>query len=238
MKKKEFQNLPSKEIPINADNLNEMQSNIEESCVAVSPTQPTTNEKVWIDDVNKTIKAKDENGEFKTVYDKSEGNLIAETILTENSSVMEVSGLNIDPSKGEVYEIVIAEYSTSNSALGHALVINDITNGYRCNHFTCSTDELTFKNKESFNDKLCYVNGWNMGTSLFFTKGILTTLNLNWINFQATGHCIDSENTESHIMQTFSGNNGNNIGVINSLKVMSLGEDQIGAGSYIKVYKK
>ena len=48
MKKKEFQNLPSTETPINAENLNEMQDNIEESCVIVSPTEPTTNEKVWI----------------------------------------------------------------------------------------------------------------------------------------------------------------------------------------------
>lgn len=48
MKKKEFQNLPNTETPINADNLNEMQDNIEESCVIVSSTEPTTNEKVWI----------------------------------------------------------------------------------------------------------------------------------------------------------------------------------------------
>lgn len=48
MKKKEFQNLPSTETPITAENLNEMQDNIEESCVIVSPTEPTTNEKVWI----------------------------------------------------------------------------------------------------------------------------------------------------------------------------------------------
>ena len=48
MKKKEFQNLPSTKTPINADNLNEMQDNIEESCVVVSPTEPTTNENVWI----------------------------------------------------------------------------------------------------------------------------------------------------------------------------------------------
>ena len=48
MKKKEFQNLPSTDTPITADNLNEMQDNIEESCVIVSPTEPTTNEKVWI----------------------------------------------------------------------------------------------------------------------------------------------------------------------------------------------
>ena len=33
---------------LSAETLNEMQSNIEESCVIVSPTEPTTNEKVWV----------------------------------------------------------------------------------------------------------------------------------------------------------------------------------------------
>lgn len=33
---------------LSAETLNQMQSNIEESCVVVSPTEPTTNEKVWI----------------------------------------------------------------------------------------------------------------------------------------------------------------------------------------------
>lgn len=48
MKRINFENLPNTVTPINKDNLNKMQDNIEESCVAVSPTQPTTNEKVWI----------------------------------------------------------------------------------------------------------------------------------------------------------------------------------------------
>ena len=48
MEKINFQDLPSTDTPIKASTLNTMQSNIEESCVAVSPTQPETNEKVWI----------------------------------------------------------------------------------------------------------------------------------------------------------------------------------------------
>lgn len=49
----EIQDLQESEIVENgtemtAEVLNQMQSNIEESCVAVSPTQPETNEKVWI----------------------------------------------------------------------------------------------------------------------------------------------------------------------------------------------
>lgn len=48
MKKINFEGLPSTNTPISPDNLNEMQDNIEESAVVVSATQPTTNEKVWI----------------------------------------------------------------------------------------------------------------------------------------------------------------------------------------------
>lgn len=48
MKKINFQDLPNTDTPIKASTLNQMQSNIEESCVAVSPTQPETNERVWI----------------------------------------------------------------------------------------------------------------------------------------------------------------------------------------------
>ena len=48
MEKINFENLPSTETAINKYNLNKMQDNIEKSCVVVSPTQPTTNEKVWI----------------------------------------------------------------------------------------------------------------------------------------------------------------------------------------------
>lgn len=48
MKKINFENLPSTNTPISAGNLNQMQSNIEESAVIVSPTEPTTSEKVWI----------------------------------------------------------------------------------------------------------------------------------------------------------------------------------------------
>lgn len=74
MKKKNFQDLPNTDTPIKASTLNEMQSNIEESCVEVSPTQPETGEKVWIDNENNIIKAKNNDGTFKTIYDESKMN--------------------------------------------------------------------------------------------------------------------------------------------------------------------
>lgn len=48
MDKINFENLPSTNTPLDADTLNDMQSNIEKSVVAVGKTQPSTSEKVWI----------------------------------------------------------------------------------------------------------------------------------------------------------------------------------------------
>lgn len=47
MKKINFENLPSTNTPVSAENLNLMQSNMEEASVVVSSTEPTTEEKVW-----------------------------------------------------------------------------------------------------------------------------------------------------------------------------------------------
>lgn len=66
----EIQDLQESEIVENgtemtAEVLNEMQSNIEESCVAVSPTQPKTNEKVWFKTDNNSILVKNDNGVYE-----------------------------------------------------------------------------------------------------------------------------------------------------------------------------
>lgn len=67
MKKIEFKNLPSTETPLSAENLNQLQSNIEESCVAINSTQPTTNEKLWVQKTNtsKKIYTKNEDGTYE-----------------------------------------------------------------------------------------------------------------------------------------------------------------------------
>lgn len=71
MEKINFQNGKT---PLNDTNLNKMQSNIEESCVIVSSTQPTTNEKVWMQKSNNLIKLDDstitENGITFSVKDQ------------------------------------------------------------------------------------------------------------------------------------------------------------------------
>ena len=51
---------------LSAETLNQIQNNMEEVGVAVSPTEPTTGEKVWIDKSNNSIYVKNDNG----VYEK------------------------------------------------------------------------------------------------------------------------------------------------------------------------
>lgn len=48
MDKINFENLPSTKTPLDADNLNDMQSNIEKSVVAVGSSAPSTGENVWL----------------------------------------------------------------------------------------------------------------------------------------------------------------------------------------------
>lgn len=64
MKKITFVN---NETQLNDTTFNQLQSNIEESCVAVNSTQPTTNEKVWVQktDNSKKIYTKNEAGTYE-----------------------------------------------------------------------------------------------------------------------------------------------------------------------------
>lgn len=60
-----FEDLPSTNTPRNAENLNKLNN------VVISPTEPTTGEEVWIDDVNKKIYTKNDNGGYENFYDKN-----------------------------------------------------------------------------------------------------------------------------------------------------------------------
>lgn len=68
-----FEDLPSTNTPRNAENLNKLNN------VIISSTEPTTGEEVWIDNVNKKIHTKNDNGyeefyneENREVYSTSE----------------------------------------------------------------------------------------------------------------------------------------------------------------------
>ena len=59
-----FEDLPSTNTPRNAENLNKLNN------VVISSTEPTTGEEVWIDDINKKIYTKNDNGVYEEFYSK------------------------------------------------------------------------------------------------------------------------------------------------------------------------
>ena len=64
-----FEDLPSTNTPINAENLNKLNN------VIVSSEEPTTGEEVWIDNVNKKIHTKTNNG-YEEFYNEEEHNKV------------------------------------------------------------------------------------------------------------------------------------------------------------------
>jgi hypothetical protein len=64
-----FENSPSTNTPINAENLNKLNN------VIVSSEEPTTGEEVWIDNVNKKIHTKNDNG-YEEFYNEEEHNKV------------------------------------------------------------------------------------------------------------------------------------------------------------------
>lgn len=64
MTKIRFENSPSTNTPINANNLNKLNN------VVISSTEPTTGEEVWIDNTNKKLYTKNDNGGYEKFYDE------------------------------------------------------------------------------------------------------------------------------------------------------------------------
>ena len=70
-----FEDLPSTNTPRNAENLNKLNN------VVISPTEPTTGEEVWIDNANKKIYTKNDNGVYEEFYNENN-----REVLYENSN--------------------------------------------------------------------------------------------------------------------------------------------------------
>ena len=62
-----FEDLPSTNTPRNAENLNKLNN------VVISPTEPTTGEEVWIDNINKKLYTKNDNEGYQKFYDARQG---------------------------------------------------------------------------------------------------------------------------------------------------------------------
>lgn len=78
-----FEDLPSTNTPINAENLNKLNN------VIVSSKEPTTGEEVWIDNVNKKIHTKTDNG-YEEFYNEEE-QLLKSNIIIENITLPEIT---------------------------------------------------------------------------------------------------------------------------------------------------
>ena len=87
----------------------------EEARVVISPTEPTTGEEVWIDNVNKKIYIKNDNDVYEEIY--NEKGKIDMKILWPNPSpsvAIEESEIDVDYSGCDYYEIIYKQYYLNN----------------------------------------------------------------------------------------------------------------------------
>lgn len=161
--------------------------------------------------------------------------LIAEVKLVEESNVMEISNLNLK--EGEIYEIVIAEFDTLNSSAGHLLQLNQITSGYVNTHnYNYANNDTVLTGKGT--SGLAFTNGFSMNLQLFYTTGILTIFNKDWINFECLSSSSNTDGTNKITIHQSGHLNAKSLNSINSIRVVTVDSTQIGAGSFMKIYKK
>lgn len=162
-------------------------------------------------------------------------NLVAEAVAETAVNSLTVSGLDIIKDGG-IYDIVIADFSTSTSSGGHTLQCNGMESGYLGKHY------YDWKNSGSFTHSqhshgFGYVNGWDVGTSLCFSHGVITYFNKDWIDGKiwmssamSTANWVDVYSRGTLYSQ--------NVDNITSLTIKPHDGDLIGVGSYIRVYKR
>lgn len=128
------------ETPINQDNLNGMQTNIEKSCVAVSPTQPTTNEGVWIKHSKNLV----DRNKISLGYLSDKGVLLEQTINKEctsdfieidNTKKYSLSISNYTVVSGETHWLAISTYDKN-----HNFIARNVK--YESTSYTISSSEL------------------------------------------------------------------------------------------------
>lgn len=170
---------------------------------------------------------------------------IKEIKLNENAPTMELTDLNLKP--GKTYELIICEYSTTNSHLGHNLKVNNITSninsansGYKGNCAVIyQNGETRHINPITNTIGLAYTNGWDMESSVCFTKLTLEYFNKNWIGSQshlsASSSIIDRNIS---IVQSGQLLSPEGIEAIHTIGVYPFDGDLIGIGSYMILYEK
>ena len=149
---KKFNFVNNSEPALSAENLNQMQDNMEEVGVVVSPTEPTTNEKVWIQntDTEKKIYCKNDNG----VFDK----FLNVERITENYYVQ------VYDSKFDDVSQIIGDGFQENKVY---IITNEPLND---NNFIQSGSTHTIIGSERFNQKYGYQLSLSYGGIKFRTK--------------------------------------------------------------------
>ena len=177
---------------------------------------------------NLTGTLKNKNGD--TLFPESR-KLVAQATADGLSTTLTVTGLDI-LRDGNVYDIIIQVYGTSRSVL----VIPGKSKYKTC--FMLLTNK-TFIYDE-VNDCLDYVTGWQKPTySLWFSIGTLSRFDDNWIQYNSIDSCGGTTSTNSAIVKiTGGGCYGDSVTNITQLSLQSQDGNNIGVGSYIRVYKR
>lgn len=150
---------------------------------------------------------------------------IAEQKLTVASNEMALTGLNLEPG---IYKLYIAEYSTTTTPGGHFIALNDIKSNYSGTLIFNLGNTLSLTN--DVDKGISLTNGWDKGTLLVHTEATLFYFNKDWINMQAIM-------TTRGLTVVENGWCLSRLTSINKIAVSCLDNDQIGQGSYIKLYK-
>lgn len=159
MDKINFQNGVTK---VNADTFNTFQNNVEKSAVVVSSTQPTTNEKVWINNSDLSIRVKDSDNTFKDLLVKTETDISA----NKTSYVTNITRAKI-VNFGRIHFINIActvsqsQVNIFNTSLRPAFLteLNLVTNNNTTARCVLNTNGNIEIARISSSSEVIYVNG-------------------------------------------------------------------------------
>lgn len=177
--------------------------------------------------------------DFKKSNDKviyNSGTLVAEYIVSSPISSITIDNLDIKRDGG-VYDIVIMEFTPTTSSGGHLIRINGIIDGYWGRHFYY-WNNITTPTVTTHSGCLGFCNGWNQGSSLFFTTATLMYFNKDWIGFQAITNSNGTSSLDKYVtvwqncQLLFK-----EVPNITSLQI-NANDGLIGAGSIIKIYKR
>ena len=183
---------------------------------------------------NLTGTLKNKNGD--TLFPESR-KLVAQATANGLSTSLTVTGLDIVRDEN-IYDIVIQVHGTGTSIL----VIPGESKYKTC--FMLLTND-TFIHDEVENC-LDYVTGWQKPTySMWLSTGTLVRFDSNWVQYNSidscggTGAASSITSTNSAIVKiTGGGCYGDSVTNITQLSLQSQDGNNIGAGSYIRVYKR